>query len=639
MKSPTKAVAASLHFSAPYRAWWFMRPRRGSATPCNASLATILVEALTLRQGAVKRDKYNGIVTLLNLLPIMHGLDIFLSVLYLTSCGVFAAPFAQQPPESADDVTEEQMKDAYPPRDSVDATNRFGTSLYGWDKCNGFLKTQLIESYKDANKLVNFDDVRSKIDWNSAAALEYLGPSVFNKDQQAQIQAVFKNAATVAGGFWPTPNWIRIRCDDPLRICSTQCATVQEDEDREVVFAYARNPGLAGSKHPDISFCPEFFMKRNLEGAINFGSRFTNPKAKNHLPNYEGRADIFLHELMHLDLVADSVNNSPNPGIRDLKIRYSEIIKDRKGVKKITSKWTKAYGPKLAKILARFQPISTGSPQTGYFVQRNVDNLVGFALANYVQQKIKSYPFLPIIYEKIEGSPMIPRTYSSSDPIVVFSSEGEAPVSFENFTATDDGGARLLRDSGACASVSTDGKNEDLQIGAPIADDKYPQAYLDERKTWLQSIKDSENDLGTCDLTITEVWTCEPVESNLYAEVDLVHADGRPIYRSKRSTRSPGQPINAGKSLSIQEDDMKEALVITGEHSNDYIQFTYGETSWTSGTTNGDAKCTLKGSDWSKDGPAACPDGEAAVSVCNARWHRSVLTITQTRKFECQYPC
>jgi hypothetical protein len=41
---------------------------------------------------------------------------------------------------------------------------------------------------------------------------------------------------------------------------------------------------------------------------------------------------------MHLDLAADSVNESPNPHIRDLKIKYT---------------W-----PELAKILARFQPIS-----------------------------------------------------------------------------------------------------------------------------------------------------------------------------------------------------------------------------------------------------------------------------------------
>jgi hypothetical protein len=51
-----------------------------------------------------------------------------------------------------------------------------------------------------------------------------------------------------------------------------------------------------------------------------------------------------------------------------------------------SSGWTKAYGCKLAKILARFLPAGTSSKQTGYFVQRNDDNLVSFALANYVHK-------------------------------------------------------------------------------------------------------------------------------------------------------------------------------------------------------------------------------------------------------------
>jgi hypothetical protein len=60
---------------------------------------------------------------------------------------------------------------------------------------------------------------------------------------------------------------------------------------------------------------------------------------------------------MHLDLAADSVNESPNPHIRDLKIKYTYYDDDDDKEEK-SSGWTKAYGPELAKILARFQPIS-----------------------------------------------------------------------------------------------------------------------------------------------------------------------------------------------------------------------------------------------------------------------------------------
>src|SRR2546423_909733 len=59
------------------------------------------------------------------------------------------------------------------------------------------------------------------IDWNSAAALEYLGPAAFNKNQQKQIQVVFANAATVYPGsfFNPFTWYIRVRCDDPFKRC------------------------------------------------------------------------------------------------------------------------------------------------------------------------------------------------------------------------------------------------------------------------------------------------------------------------------------------------------------------------------------------------------------------------------------
>ncbi|KAL4862682.1 hypothetical protein BDV12DRAFT_190239 [Aspergillus spectabilis] len=43
--------------------------------------------------------------------------------------------------------------------------------------------------------------VASGIDWNNAAALEFLGPPGLNKDQQSQRQAVFANTATVIVGI------------------------------------------------------------------------------------------------------------------------------------------------------------------------------------------------------------------------------------------------------------------------------------------------------------------------------------------------------------------------------------------------------------------------------------------------------
>ncbi|OXV12076.1 hypothetical protein Egran_00162 [Elaphomyces granulatus] len=337
------------------------------------------------------------------------------------------------------------------------------------------------EAYTDANKLVNLAGVNSGIDWNSASALEYLGPSALNKDQQSQIQAVLANVATVKdGAAWWTPNWIRIRCDDPLRRCS-KCVTPQEDEDQAVVVAYARNPAQTGQKYPDISFCPPFYGLRNLDNAMAYGSGFSNAKNKFDLSNYEGRADTFLHELLHLDLAANSVNNNPNPQVRDLSIRYGST-------NPTGPRWTKVYGPKLTKILARFLPISRVSTQTGYFIQRSDDNLVLFALANYVQSKLGYYPWLPLVFDGLTDAPKVPPNHQSTDPFIGYTSNGNNPVDFVNFTTADNGGARNLEDSGNCPTVLSTGSGEDLDIGAPNPTDAYPSSYWDQRTKWLQSL-------------------------------------------------------------------------------------------------------------------------------------------------------
>ncbi|KAN0067299.1 hypothetical protein V8E54_014562 [Elaphomyces granulatus] len=508
------------------------------------------------------------------------------------------------------------MEDAFPPRDPANTTNWYGTSLYGWDGCddiNTNIKGWIQDAYTDANKLVNLAGVKSGVDWNSASALEFLGPSALNKDQQSQIQAVLANVATVKeGASWYTPNWIRIRCDDPAKRCTTQCVTPQEDEDQAVVVAYARNPAQAGQKYPDISFCPPFYGLRNLDNAMAYGSGFSNPRNKFDLSFYEGRTDTFLHELFHLDLAANSVNNSPNPQIRDILIRYSSDGGPK-------SKWTRAYGPKLAKIVARFVPISPSSKQTGYFVQRNDDNFVSFALANYVQNKLGYYPWLPVIYDKIADAPMLPPDRQSTDPFIIYSSNGDNPVDFVNFTTADNGGARNLEDSGNCPTVLSTGSDEDLEVGAPNPTDAYPSSYWDQRTKWLQSLDTASS--GTCKLTIEEIWTCEAVDSNLYASVKITDASGNNVYSTPTSADSPGQPINANHPLSIQANGLANNLIITGEHSNDYIQFTYGSTSWLSGTTSGQAHCSLDGKDWNTKGPQGCP----APAI--------------TRSFDCQFPC
>jgi len=107
--------------------------------------------------------------------------------------------------------------------------------------------------------------VKSDIDFNSAAALEYLGPPGLNIDQRSQIQAVFANAATVYPGsiLNPFKLYIRVRCNDPFERCPCGTGTLT---------AYARNKDPEDSRYPFVNFCPRFFNIRSLKAAIAFGS-------------------------------------------------------------------------------------------------------------------------------------------------------------------------------------------------------------------------------------------------------------------------------------------------------------------------------------------------------------------------------
>lgn len=68
----------------------------------------------------------------------------------------------------------------------------------------------------------------SNIDWNNAAALEFLGAPGLNQGKQGQIQAVLKNVATMIYSYEnPFQHYIKVRCDDPRKKCQKR-----PDQDR-----------------------------------------------------------------------------------------------------------------------------------------------------------------------------------------------------------------------------------------------------------------------------------------------------------------------------------------------------------------------------------------------------------------------
>lgn len=117
-----------------------------------------------------------------------------------------------------------------PPESSssdLSAQNKLGTWLYGYTDCKKVFgsgaKGKIDGAYYDAWLMSNTAGVASDIDWNNAAALEFLGAPGLNKDQQSQIQAVFANAATV---IYSNKNifqhYLKVRCDDPFNICQNR---------------------------------------------------------------------------------------------------------------------------------------------------------------------------------------------------------------------------------------------------------------------------------------------------------------------------------------------------------------------------------------------------------------------------------
>lgn len=109
---------------------------------------------------------------------------------------------------------------------------------------------------------------------------------------------------------------------------------------------------------------------------------------------------------------------------------------------------------------------------------------------------------------------------------------------------------------------------------------------------------------GQCSFHLTETQDCETVDKNLYAIIHLVDNAKNLIGDTDTSANPLGASINVGDSYSFQPaNKLPNPLVVTGEHENDYIQFTYGDLSWQSKSPNGGAYCNVGGWD-PKDGPS-----------------------------------
>ena len=113
---------------------------------------------------------------------------------------------------------------------------------------------------------------------------------------------------------------------------------------------------------------------------------------------------------------------------------------------------------------------------------------------------------------------------------------------------------------------------------------------------------------GTCCFHVDEWQDCNNDSNNLYANITMYDNEKNIIYETPQNYLANGglgEPINAGDGATFQG-PLPQAIQITGEHENDYVQFVYGSLSWTSRTTGGPwgaaASCSDGGWD-PNDGP------------------------------------
>ncbi len=104
-----------------------------------------------------------------------------------------------------------------------------------------------------------------------------------------------------------------------------------------------------------------------------------------------------LRQLFQLDLAVDSGEGKPNPKIYDIEISWYDVDGNEHGPQK-------AHEARLSKLLARFEPPDNlwDPTTTGYWVQRNAENLSLFALSTYLRDQLGNYPRFPIVFDKLK---------------------------------------------------------------------------------------------------------------------------------------------------------------------------------------------------------------------------------------------
>ncbi|TFA97437.1 hypothetical protein CCMA1212_010831 [Trichoderma ghanense] len=348
------------------------------------------------------------------------------------------------------------------------------TALKGWDRCEpkyGFNPSQITSGWQQSWKIMNniYREANAGINWNEAGAVEYLGPPAMNQEWQAGMTKLYKKLGTIQPGWLVPPalSWrIAVRCDDWAGLCPCGIGSPT------IAYTINKDPDYGGAS---INFCPRYFSLRTLDTVMKNADKTKDMDVWANMKTYvQNQGSVWIHELMHIDWVALAHEYGDNPHPTDMKLTFRTSPE--------TTRTATAYGPVLAKALARFKPFIDG---VGTYTNRNAENLSIYALARYVQKALKNvYPHLPLA----EGPPELVDPLFELPGYFTLYSNGTAELP-ANETLFDEVEWSLTQ--GVCAKGDDLGDGEGADSFASVTDGAqvlratdFPADYLSSWSSW-----------------------------------------------------------------------------------------------------------------------------------------------------------
>jgi hypothetical protein len=380
--------------------------------------------------------------------------------------GTCISEAGQKITEAEQEITEAIATSGYNISDFADFNlTILATALIGEDGCDDLQKKQIRSGWVESWKIMNYmyKVAKAGIDFNEAAAVEYLGPPSMNQDQWSNYKAIYLNLATIQPGWVDWFAWkIAVRCDDPKLQCScgrgpkTIAYTVQKDPKHKVAA---------------INFCPQYFSLQTLKDAMYWADTTHTPGEYADLNNYyNNQALVWIHELLHIDWVSTASSSSNIHHVTDVKVGFKVPNTD-------TLKYETAYGPLMCKALARL------GWSTGQWTIQNADSLTLYAFAKYVQNALGNiYPHLPL-------APPAPRSatipFEINDLFTLYNNGTGEQAS----NTTLDNELEWSLSQGVCAAADDEDGDEAASAVMttmttwPVETD-YPSDYLSSWSSW-----------------------------------------------------------------------------------------------------------------------------------------------------------